>query len=400
MLTLLIFFLLLTSAHGEECQLKIMIDDTAIPSGSGARSWTAEMYLTIRDSAGTLLHTIRGNDADLRTGTGTSSTFGTIKTVTVDCAGGTIETWDSYGDGWDAMKYIVTDAANDLPIAGLPEGGLDLSTWRYQAMSTNKEYYKYSFPGANGKRGCMDDTAVNYDADAVVPVHCVFTTMLPNTKLDGTCLDGYIIGSGQEFDARNDIDKFTIFWLQGWNYPINIENNQLTAQECQDMKNVLGKTYYYTSTNSGSYPKGCSVTSNAVRYNNQAIANSFDDRFSYDTYIPILNLCMPAKDGCTDISKSEYDPDSTNDVLCDTSGSTSRCTDPTSITYNPGAVVNEPDDCVPAGHVPCAAIQTYLENHLTSCILNTDPTAKTLDTFSCGELKTEFNLVERNCDCA
>ena len=64
------------------------------------------------------------------------------------------------------------------------------------------------------KRGCMDDTAVNYDADAVVPIHCVFTTMLPNTKLDGTCLDGYIIGSGQEFDARNDIDKFTIFWLQ------------------------------------------------------------------------------------------------------------------------------------------------------------------------------------------
>jgi hypothetical protein len=357
------------------------------------------MYLRITDSAGALLKTVRGNDADLRSGNYNSYTFGTIKTVTVDCAGGTIEAYDSYGDGWDSMKFIVTDAANDLPIAGLPEGGLDLSLWSYTASSANREYYTFSFPGANGKRGCMDDTAVNYDADAVVAAHCVFTNFLPNTNPDGTCLDGYTLGAGTLFDARNDIDMFTIYWVQGWNYPINSENNQLTAQECSDMQTVLGISNYYTGSYTGSYPKGCSATGNILRYNNQAIANTVDDKFTYSSYVPILKQCAIAKDGCTDASKSEYDPDATNDVLCDTSGSTSRCTDPTSITYNPGAVVNEPDDCVPAGHVPCAAIQTYLENQLTSCILNTDPTAKALDTFSCGELKTEFNQESRNCDC-
>ena len=45
----------------------------------------------------------------------------------------------------------------------------------------------------------------------------------------------------------------------------------------------------------------------------------------------------------------------------------------------------------------CSEISDQVTNQMTDCSINTDPV--TLDTFSCGELKTEFNEESRNCDC-
>jgi hypothetical protein len=394
MLSLLIFFLLVVSTDGTECKVRFELDT----SSASTTSYASEIDVQVDD-----------HEVCCDTWTGSWLT----KEYTVDCEqGGLMQFWDSWGDTWDGRKVKVYDVSNDLPIAGIPEEGVE-PDWR---SNTFHSWYSISFPGANGKRGCMNSTACNYVADAVVPSTCIFTGALPNTNCDGTCKEGYGIGGPQVID-QNTLHISTVYREQGWNYPITTAENRLTQDECQKYREFYNLDYsswstsyksYYTpgcyQYSSNAYVSGQYVKKYTAQWNSKAYTGTSADAGSLTSYNYmkdiVLKTCVPIKDGCTDMDKSEYDPDSTNDVLCDTSGSTSRCTDPTSITYNPGAFISVPSDCVSSGGVSCSGIQNYLETELTSCIIDVDPTSKKLEDLSCGELKTEFNQESRNCDCA
>tara|TARA_R110002012_G_scaffold5350_5_gene24427 strand:+ start:32 stop:1651 length:1620 start_codon:yes stop_codon:yes gene_type:complete len=230
--------------------------------------------------------------------------------------------------------------------------------------------------------GCMDSTALNYDANANTADTCISIIYGCTNDLavnfnpianvdDGSCIP-YVFGC---MDST------------AWNYSFfaNIDDGSCIYFGCTD---TLALNYDSTAnTDNGTcvYPTyGCT---DASMFNFDPAANVDDGScipyiygctdptaFNYDSLANTENQsCLPVVFGCIDSTALNYDP------LANTDNGTCNlpvlgCTDVSAYNYNPNANVSDPSACLySAGCVTGDSIPYWLNDQCYAWVIQVDP---------------------------